>query len=343
LNLTDLVLQHLSTDRKTNPTGFYICCPLCTAMGETRPDSKYRGGFTINSDGGWVYNCHNCHHSNGWIMNGHIGKNLMFFLTTIGIASKQIPYKLRLLRSGETLDGKVSIVEEKLPEMELNFDEVKLPIGCRTFDSWIDDEDMPIMALDAFSYMAGRGESVFNGSTYYWTDDTNFAINQRVIIPFYHHGKIVGYTGRVFTDNMKLRKYYSDLPSDYMYNQDLLEGDQDIIFLVEGILDAVSIGGVGVLKNNLSKKQINLLKWSGKRIILIPDRNKAGGHLLDQVADLGWEISLITSEWGTNIADCAEATKRFGKLYVLETILNAATKNKIKIKTHRSGLFRVKA
>lgn len=197
---------------------------------------------------------------------------------------------------------------------------------------------MPPLFIGAFSYMAGRGEAVFNGGTYYWTPDTGFGVNQRVIIPFYHHGKIVGYTGRVFTGNHKLRKYYSEQPRDFMYNQELLEGDREIILLVEGVLDAIAIDGVGVMGNHLSEKQVNLLKWSKKRIILVPDRNKAGEKLLNQVAGLGWEVALITSEWGSGVDDCAKATSRFGKLYTLETILNTATKNEIKIK---SGTFRL--
>ena len=89
--------------------------------------------------------------------------------------------------------------------------------------------------------------------------------------------------------------------------------------------------------------EVNLLKWSGKRIILIPDRNKAGEKLLNQVHNLGWEVALISNEWGNDVEDCAEATKRFGKLYTLETILNNATTNSMKVKTFKTGLFRIKA
>jgi len=343
IDLTQIVLQYLPTDRKTNATGFYVCCPMCMSMGESRPDTKYRGGFTIAPDGGWLFHCYNCHHKNRWIYNGRVGKNLMYFLTSIGIPSKMIPVRLRLLRNDETLSVKIHIEEEEVPDIAINFDEVKLPSGCSSFDSWVEDDEPPSMFIDAFSYMASRGEAVFNGSTYYWTGDSNYAINQRVIIPFYHHGKVVGYTGRVFTGNKKLRKYYSEQQSDYMYNQDLLEGDAEIIFLVEGILDAISIGGIGVLGNHLTEKQVNLLKWSGKRIILIPDRNDAGGKLFDQVVSLGHEVALISTEWGTGIVDCAEATKRFGILYTLETIIKNATKNKMKLKLFRSGMFRLKS
>ena len=338
MDLTQLVLQYLPSDRKTTATGFSINCPLCVHMGESRPDTKHRGGFRLNSDKGFTYHCFNCKYRTMWEFQGRVGKNLMFFLTTIGIPPKQVPFKLRLLQANERVEAKIDV--DKEPEVCLNFDDIKLPHGCRSFESWVEDDDLPSLFFSAFSYMANRGEAVFNGSTYYWTPDTNYGVNQRVIIPFYHHGKIVGYTGRVFTGNNKLRKYYSVQPRDFMFNQELLEGDTEIIFLVEGVPDAISINGVGVMGNHLSEKQVNLLRWSKKRIILVPDRDKAGEKLIDQVVRLGWEVSLITTEWGNGVSDCAEATKRFGKLYTLETILNTATKKEAKLK---SGLFRLKA
>ena len=339
MDLTELVLQYLPADRKYTSSGFSVNCPMCVSMGERRPDSKHRGGFRLNPDGGWTYHCFNCGHKNMWKYNGYISKNLMYFLSTIGIPTKLIPLRLRLLKPDEYV--KAQIKPEPLLDVKMDFDPVNLPTGSRSFEDWIEYDETPGLFLDAFSYMAGRGEAVFNGSMYYWTPDTNYGINQRVIIPFYYHRKIVGYTARVFTGNSKMRKYYSVKPTDYMYNQELIEGDQEIIILVEGILDAISIGGIGVLGNNLSQKQINLLNWGKKRIILVPDRNKAGSKLLNQIIELGWEASLISNEWGNNVDDVAEATKRFGKLYTLETILNTATKNKMKLETYKTGLFRL--
>lgn len=341
MDLTQLVQQYLPTDRKSSATGFYVNCPMCMHRGESRPDTKHRGGFTMNADGGWIYHCYNCHFATKWEKDGRVGKNLMFFLTTIGIPPKMVPLRLRLLQFDEKVEAKIDVDEE--PEVCLNFDEIRLPHNSRTFEEWVEEDEPPSLFISAFSYMASRGEAVFNGSTYYWTTDTDYGVNQRVIIPFYHHGKIVGYTGRVFTGNSKLRKYYSQQPRDFMYNQELLESDIEIIFLVEGVPDAISINGVGVMGNHLSEKQVNLLRWSKKRIILVPDRDKAGEKLIDQVARLGWEISLITTEWGSGISDCAQATRRFGKLYTLESILNTATKDEMKIKTFKTGLFRLNA
>jgi hypothetical protein len=335
-SITSLVWQHLPTDRKSAPNnGVYICCPMCLSRGESRNDTRFRGGFTPHGDG-FIYHCHNCGYATQYEEGGRVGKNLMRFLTTIGIPSKEIPIQLRLLPPGEKLNKAIKI---EVPDVAIDFDEMKLPDGCRPFDYWVDDvEDTPALFLQAFEYLAERGEAVFNGWKYYWTDKWDYKNNRRIIIPFYHNGKIVGFTGRRFDDNVGISKYWMKKPEDYMFNQDKLQNDDELIILVEGPLDAIAIKGVAVLGNHLSDKQLNLLRASKKRIILVPDRNKAGAILLDQAMDEGWEIAI--PGWDRGIDDVANATKKYGRLYTLESILEAATTNKIKIKIH-FGLSRI--
>ena len=326
MDLTDLVQQHLPSKRKTSATGIYICCPMCTTMGEARNDTKFRSGFTVNPDQGFIFHCYNCNFSTKWEMNGRVSKNLMKFLTKIGIPSKQIPIKLRLLGHDEKVESVK--IEDDTPDVAIEFDEVKLPDNCRLFEDWSGDKHPPELFYKALEYLITRGDPVVKGWKYYWTSNTYFSWNQRVIIPFYHHGKIVGYTGRTFTDNPKLSKYYSRQPEDFMFNQDKLEGDLDTIMLVEGVFDAIAIKGVDILGNTLTQKQINLLNISKKRIILVPDRNEAGRRLLDQVLDQGWEIS-IPKLWmdDKKVRDCASSTKRYGRIVTLEQIIKSATKN----------------
>lgn len=330
MNLTELVQQHLPNKKKKSATGVYICCPMCITMGEARNDTKFRCGFTVQPDQGFLVHCYNCHFSTQWKMNGRVSKNLMKFLTKIGISSKQVPIKLRLLRHDEK--AKSVIIDDDIPDVAIEFDEVDLPIDCRSFEDWAEDEDPHWQFYDAFEYLASRGEPVFEGWKYFWTPYAQFSWNQRVIIPFYHHGKIVGYTGRTFTNNPKLSKYYSKQPEDFMFNQDKIESDTEILILTEGVLDAISIKGIGILGNSLTKKQINLLNTFKKRIILIPDRNEAGRRLLDQVLDQGWEVS-IPELWmdDKNIRDSASSTKRYGRIVTLEQIIKNATENKMKI------------
>ena len=176
--ITDLVKQHLPPDRKNSTTGFYVNCPMCVLQGEPRADSKHRGGFTEYPDGGFIYHCHNCGFSTKWVYNGRVGKNLMYFLRSIGVPPKQVPMKLRLLRQDEKLDVKIKIEE---PEIVIEFPEVDLLPGARTIESWCEDEEPLMMFIDAFEYLAGRGDAVFDGGTYYWTDNPKYGNNERVI------------------------------------------------------------------------------------------------------------------------------------------------------------------
>ncbi len=327
MNLTDLAIQHLPVKRKGNPGGgFYINCPMCISMGESRNDTKFRGGFTPQPSGGFLYHCYNCHFATGWEMDGRVNKKLMQFLTRLGIDSKKVPIRLRLLQPNEKAFD-VAIETEEY-DVAIEFKTVELPKGAYSFESWVEDDDPPGLFYDAFEYLANRGTPVFDGWKYFWTEDKHWAWNQRVIIPFYHNDEIVGYTGRRFTNTKRISKYLSQQPEHFLFNQDKLESDTENIILVEGVFDAISIKGVATLGNALTNKQINLLNISKKRIILVPDRNKAGKKLLEQAIDQEWEISI--PDWDRGVIDCANATKRYGKLYTLESIYKFAIKNAMK-------------
>lgn len=326
MNLTELAIQHLPSNKKASHSGgFYINCQMCISMGEPRNDTKFRCGFTPQPDGGFWVHCHNCKFATKWEMNGRVSKNMMKFLTKLGIDSKQVPLGLRLLRNDEKAE--VTVIKEIAQEVALEFEVVRLPRGSKRFAEWMDNDNTPKEFIDALVYLDSRGAAVFEGWDYFWTPDLKRSMNQRIIIPFYHHGKIVGYTARTFTDNTKLSKYYADTQTDYMFNQDKLEGDLKIIFLVEGVFDAIAIKGVASMGNLLTEKQINLLNRSQKEIILIPDRAKTGSGLVNQALENDWKVSMPTWDLG-QIDDVASATEKYGRLYTLKTILDSAITDK---------------
>ena len=326
MNLTELVIQHLPSNKKTSHSGgVYINCPLCTSMGESRNDTKFRGGFTPQTDGGFIYHCYNCHFATGWTFDGRVGKNLMKFLTKIGIDSKQVPLGLRLLRNNEKVEN--VFIKDDSPEVVLEFEVCRLPPKCRKFSEWLEDDQAPSEFINALEYLVSRGTAVFDGWIYFWTSSKNYSMDQRIIIPFYHHGKIVGYTARTFTENIKLSRYYANTPTDYLFNQDKLEGDNKVIILVEGVFDAIAIKGVAAMGNLLTDKQINLLNKCQKEIIVAPDRAKTGRGLVEQAIKNNWKVSMPDWDLG-KIDDVASATKKYGRLYTLKTILESAISNK---------------
>lgn len=326
--ILDLALQYLPRKRKPAPNGgWYINCPMCVQMGEARNDTRFRGGFTPMGTS-FIFHCHNCKFATGHEENGRVSKNLMKFLRTIGVPTQDIPLGLRLLKKDEKLDkSKIQTVN-----VAIDFSEIKLPKRSKPFEYWATQESPPGLFLEAITYLHSRGEPVFNGWAYYWSPDEKKSVNERILIPFFHHGRIVGYTGRLFTNNTKLTRYYGEVPADFMFNQDKLEDDDDKVILVEGVLDAISIKGIAILGNHLTDKQISLLKRCGKDIILVPDRNKAGQMLVEQAIKNKWYVSL--PDWDGGISDCAASTKRYGQIYTFESILEASTRNKMKIEAH---------
>lgn len=318
-NLTDLVLRNLPTKKKkSSQGGFYFNCVMCTKMGESRNDTKMRCGFTPQNQG-FLVHCHNCQFATGWSVNGRVTKKLMSFLNQIGIDSKEIPIALRLLSNSETLKN----VNYKTNEIVDDFEEIKLPIGAKSIKTHLKENENSELFLKGLTYLRSRGDAIRDGWEYYWTKERQFGWNQRIIIPFINDGIIVGYTGRRFNDNDKLSKYFSKQPKEYMFNQDkLLDDKENIVFIVEGIFDAIAIDGVAILGNSLSEKQRNLLKRTKKRIILIPDRDIAGKRLLDDCLSLGIEISIPENWINDRINDCAEATIKYGKIYTIKNILD---------------------
>lgn len=323
--ILDLVIQHLPSNKKTNPSGGWsICCPMCMSRGESRNDTKFRGGLTPQADGSFVYHCFNCKFATRHEKDGRVGKNLMKFLVALGIDSRQIPLGLRLLRKDEKMAAK--IVPNDRDDVALEFNVERLPYGSRKVTDWLNEDPIPELLLEALDYLASRGNPVFEGWTYFWTNSKNYSMDERVIIPFYHHGKIVGYTARTFTDNKKLSKYYAKTQADYMFNQDKLEGDSEIIFLMEGVFDAISIKGIASMGNMLTDKQINLLNKSNKEIIVVPDRSRTGSALVEQAIEQKWKVSIPQWDFG-NIDDVANATKEYGRLYTVDSILKSVLTN----------------
>lgn len=346
MDITQQVLQHLPKNKKT-PNGINICCPMCISMGELRNDTRFRGGFKLESDGGFVYHCFNCNFSTRWVYNSNVSKNLENFLNAIGVNTHHIDFlRMKLLKRNE----KIEIISKNDQINEYN--EIKLPNGCKSFEYWIKTGEPTGLFIQAYEYLISRGNTIVNGSKYYWSPKSILSINQRIVIPFFYKNKLVGYSARRFTNNDKISKYYGEKPSNYLFNQDLLDSDVERIILVEGVLDAISIKSVACLGNTLTDKQVDLLNSSNKEIIVVPDRLKqnyipnwkhekktlykvknkqTGKSLIEYALENNWNVSI--ADWDEGIGDCAEAVKKYGMLYTLESIFESATLNKNKIES----------
>jgi DNA primase len=156
----------------------------------------------------------------------------------------------------------------------------------------------------------------------------------RVIIPFTHNGKIVGYTSR-YTDN-KIPKYINHTPVGYVFGLDLQKPNSAICILTEGIFDALSIGGCAVMHDDISDDQARLLTSLNRRIIYVPDRDKTGLEVCDRALDLGYSVSI--PNWENGIKDTNDAVHKYGKLPTLLSIIQGATRSAALVRIKRNNL-----
>ena len=141
----------------------------------------------------------------------------------------------------------------------------------------------------------------------------------RVILPSYKNGKLIFYQGRDLTGT-KIKKYESppDSRDAVLCGFDRLFTNYDQpLYIVEGWFDAEAIGGVAVLSNTLSEKQIAWLNRSQRTKVYIPDQYGSGFVGAKVAIKEGWHVS--TPDIG-NIKDMSSAVQHYGLMYVLKTL-----------------------
>ena len=156
-------------------------------------------------------------------------------------------------------------------------------------------------------------------------------LNERVIIPCYHKNKIVGWIARHVKPNKTDKpKYYVSVQRNYLFNCDqLYTKDRQYAIIVEGPFDAIGIDGIAICGSQISAGQSEYLNSFKKEYILMPDRDRAGKKMIVQAIQNGWSVSF--PNWGDNVKDVADAVKKYGRIFTLQSIINNAEKNPVKI------------
>ena len=121
-----------------------------------------------------------------------------------------------------------------------------------------------------------------------------------------------------------------------MFGTDLQPTDWQHVIVVEGIFDALSIGGLAVMHNTISDAQTRLIRSLGKEITVVPDQDQAGLELIDRAVELGWAVSM--PEWPLGVKDVNDAVIQMGRLGTLLTIMQSKETSRIKIELKRKHL-----
>ena len=326
--IADTLLAHLPAKKKHTPSGWIsFNAPCCQ-------DKRQRGGFIVNGADAVSYHCFNCGFKASWQPGRTISakmRKLMRWLNMSDDAISQL--SLEALRLNETSNAEVrSIVP--------TFEERALPIDAKSFEAlaqWYDlaggITEFPEALIKVISYVEERGIP-YNSYPFHWTPKVGF--NNRLIIPFYKDGKVVGYTARAVNDAKP--KYISEQQPGYVFNLDRQHNDRAFVIVCEGPFDALSIDGCALLGAEIKDSQNWLLKQLGKEIILVPDRDHEGPRTVEQAIEYGWSVSM--PDWPEGVKDVNDAVLKLGRLATLWLIVNAKESSSLKIQLRAKKWFK---
>ena len=330
----DAILKYASSDRKSTPGGWTsFNGPCCLYNGQSRPDTRKRAGVRITQDGGVVFHCFNCAFSAGWAPGRNLSRRMTTLLEWFAMPSddlKKLNFKIWQLREAYKADE--TVVQQHWTKLE--FKPKSLPPGARPLMEWIQEGCQDANFLSVIEYLGSRGEDLLAATTYYWTPDRKDSMNRRLIIPFYWDGEVVGWTGRATFDTKW--RYYSDVPNHYLFNTQVTKLGWKYLFINEGPFDALANNGIATLGDHLSQEQISWINQTGLKPIVVPDRMNEGGVLVDTALREGWAVSF--PRWDRGIKDSADASKTYGKLYTIWSIIDARTDNRLQINIERKRL-----
>jgi len=324
--ISDTVLQYWRNKtriKKTNSGWYTGNAPCCIHNGETI-DRRRRGGIILDLDGGFTFNCFNCKFKTKFVLGKVISPRTRDFMAWLGMDNTVIQ-KLNLdsLRYAKAPDIVVS-KQSLIAKLRLrNFTEYKMVNGARP----LTDTDTKYV-----DYLNGRGLDI-KDYDFYITPDAKGRNNNRIIIPYKHKNKIVGWTSR-YLDDKKPKFLNEHQQHGFVFGTNLQNRIWNYAIVCEGILDAVSIKGLAVLHNDITTDQMALLNRLGKQIIVVIDQDRSGIHLAELAIKAGFGVSI--PNWGLKddgkpIHDINEAVQKYGRTTTLLSIIQAHETSKIKI------------
>lgn len=334
------LLSALPSNRKTTPSQWISFNAVCCPHRGHRLDRRQRGGVLPNVQGvGFQYNCFNCGYKAGWVPGQLLSNNTKNLFRWLGLGSHEIG---RLgLEALRWRDQAIKKDGDKNSALLVGFESRDLPTNAQPLRYWIEvssnNPDLQAQVAQVIEYIYSRGLE-YKWYNWHWTPDSGYA--NRLIIPFYDRGQIVGWTARKITDQVSGPKYLTSSQPGVVFNLDQQTQARDRLYVivVEGQLDAIAIDGVAIMHNQASDAQCARIAALNREVIIVPDRDAAGTKLLSAAVKQGWSAS--APPWEQGIKDVADAVKRYGRLYVLTTILHYRVHGEIKIQMLKNQLER---
>jgi len=318
-SIQQTIIDALPGKQKRTTNGWISFNAVCCHHNGESMDKRSRGGVITNGDA-VSYHCFNCNFKTGWQPGRHISFKMRKLLTWLNVDENT-----RQMLNIEALRIKDTVVVDSVEEekFEIKFKPRPLP------DNTVELAEAPQHIQD---YVAQRG---LGSARLLYSDTKPAGMWKRFIIPCTYKNKLIGYTARTTDENSK-PKYHNSYDTGYVYGMDDQLSNAKFVIVTEGILDAMSIGGVGILSNNASETQAEIIDTLAREVILVPDRDSAGQRLIDDALEYGWSVSF--PEWERDVKDINDAVVRYGKLFTLKSIVDAKQTMSLKINLMRKRL-----
>lgn len=301
--------------------GWYAFNAICCHHRGHRPDRRMRAGIIMTDNETWTYSCFNCGFKCRASPGQQFSVNTKSLLVWSGVDHVQVERWSFQNFSNKNIydlgtDNKPIIV---------SFDARDLPAGSIQLDSANEQHEKYVQ------YLSARGLT---------TDSYNYFVTpaaprqrdcNRIIIPYYFRGEIVGYTSRYYDKGGP--KYISEQQRGYVFNYDAQPARANTCVLVEGQFDAISIGGCAYLGSTISDEQARLISKLRREVIVVPDRDATGMVVCDRALELGYRVSI--PEWSPEVKDVNDAVRKYGRLSTLLSILEASTSSRIIVELKR--------
>lgn len=318
-------MQSLPARRRKSASGWIsFNAPCCVHNGESA-DTRGRGGIMPNPNGGVSFHCFNCGFKSSYVSGYHLNYRFRKFLSWLGVDENTI--RRLVIDAVRIKDMVLPLGEQKQKPPEIVFKPRSLPDDAVNV---LESKDRCVLEyllernIDPAEYPIYTSELVAHN------------LNRRLVIPFTWRNEIVGYTARAW-DSQVRPKYHSNYESNYVFNIDRQRSDWKFVVVSEGPFDAMSINGVAVLNNECSETQADIIDSLGREVIVVPDTDAAGARLIDDAMDYGWTVSFPV--WQETCKDINEAVVRYGKLFVLKSILESRETSKLKIELRKRRLY----
>jgi hypothetical protein len=310
MNVVESTLRNNLPVLKNNSSGWSTMnCPVCVHNGESRPDTKHRGGIRFDNDK-TAYHCFNCGFTTGWRPGSKLGFKLIKLMRILGIDEAEIQ-RLKILLWDQ-------VIEEVEPEKV---------IFNKEWPEYTYPWELTDLRDEAIEYLTNRG--LYNLAD--WKQTNAIGMKQRIILPYTDNSNIVGYMGRWINDPPSgTAKMLRTSPNEFVYNLDKQLTKRKYTIVCEGEYDALAIGGVAILSNRISLPQAQMIEDLDTEPVILADRDVAGKVLIEDAINLGWNVSF--PEWPSGVKDANDAILKFGRVATLQSILMAIEHSPLKVK-----------